>query len=73
MVRDLLLVIGEALPKFQRKAIESRFPLADRHRPLLCNITYRQVDDRVDGLIRGEDAMIARDGCRSVILTDSMH
>ena len=60
MVRDSLLLIGEALPKFQRKAIECRFPVVDRHRPLLGYISHGQVDHLVDRLIRGKNPMIAR-------------
>jgi hypothetical protein len=61
---------GKTPLKFDGKAIERRLPVADRHRPLLGNVAHRQINHLVDRFIRGENPVIARHGCRSVILTD---
>ncbi len=40
--------------------IQCRFPVPDRHRPLLGDVAHCQVDHLVDGLIGRKNAMIAR-------------
>src|SRR5579875_3150475 len=50
----------EPLREFHGKAIEYRFPIPDRHSPLLGQVAHGQVDHFVDGLIGGKNPMIAR-------------
>jgi hypothetical protein len=47
--------------EFHGKTIERWLPIADRHGPLPGNIADSEVNDLVDGLIGGKNAMIARD------------
>ena len=53
-------LLRETFPKFNGETIECRYPVADRHGPLLGNVVHGQVDHFVDRLIRGKNAMIAR-------------
>ena len=53
-------LIAETARKFNGKAIESRLPVVDGHRPLLGDVLDRQVDHLKDRLIGGKNPMIAR-------------
>lgn len=64
--------VRKPVGKLNSKAIESRLPVVNRHGPFLGDVLDRQVDHLKDRLIRGENPMIARHGCRNDILTDSM-
>lgn len=44
-------LLRETFPEFNGETIESRYPVADGHGPLLGNIVHSQIYDLVHGLI----------------------